>query len=267
MKLNWKRGAAGILAALALIPGAQAAGGNVKLNGTTLSQQEAWIEHGTSYITLAAFARETGRTLSWDGKQAILEGNGLELTAAPGAIYILSNDRGLYVAEGVRVVDGRTVFSLRLLSQVTGGKLSWDAASGTAHLDTRGTVPAQADYDEEDLYWMSRIISAESRGEPLLGQIAVGNVILNRVESSQYPDTVEGVVFDTKYGVQFQPVSNGTIYDAPASSSLVAAKLCLEGTDVVGESLYFFSPALSAGRWIVSNATYYTTIGGHQFYV
>lgn len=174
MKLNWKRGAAGILAALALIPGAQAAGGNVKLNGTTLSQQEAWIEHGTSYITLAAFARETGRTLSWDGKQAILEGNGLELTAVPGAIYILSNDRGLYVAEGVRMVDGRTVFSLRLLSQVTGGKLSWDAASGTAHLDTRGTVPAQADYDGEDLYWMSRIISAESRGEPLLGQIAVG---------------------------------------------------------------------------------------------
>lgn len=67
-------------------------------------------------------------------------------------------------------------------------------------------------------------------------------MILNRVESSQYPDTVEGVVFDTKYGVQFQPVSNGTIYDAPASSSLVAAKLCLEGTDVVGESLYFFLP-------------------------
>ena len=127
--------------------------------------------------------------------------------------------------------------------------------------------PASASYPAEDLYWLSRIISAESRGEPLLGQIAVGNVILNRVESSQYPDTVEGVVFDTKYGVQFQPVSNGTIYDAPASSSLVAAKLCLEGTDVVGESLYFFSPALSAGRWIVSNATYYTTIGGHQFYV
>lgn len=138
---------------------------------------------------------------------------------------------------------------------------------GAAWLSTDQAQPASASYPAEDLYWLSRIISAESRGEPLLGQIAVGNVILNRVESSQYPDTVEGVVFDTKYGVQFQPVSNGTIYDAPASSSLVAAKLCLEGTDVVGESLYFFSPALSAGRWIVSNATYYTTIGGHQFYV
>ena len=83
MKLNWKQGVAGILAALALMPGAQAAGGSVKLNGTTLSAQEAWIENGTSYITLAAFARETGRTLRWDGKQAILEGSGLELTAAP----------------------------------------------------------------------------------------------------------------------------------------------------------------------------------------
>ena len=70
------------------------------------------------------------------------------------------------MAEGVRVVEGRTVLSLRLLSQATSGALSWDAASGTAHLDTRGTVPAQADYDEEDLYWMSRIISAES-GESL----------------------------------------------------------------------------------------------------
>ena len=149
MKLNWKQGVAGILAALALMPGAQAAGGSVKLNGTTLSAQEAWIENGTSYITLAAFARETGRTLRWDGKQAILEGSGLELTAAPGAIYILSNDRGLYVAEGVRVVEGRTVLALRLLSQATSGALSWDAASGTAHLDTRGTVPAQADYETD----------------------------------------------------------------------------------------------------------------------
>ena len=225
MKLNWKRGAAGILAALALIPGAQAAGGNVKLNGTTLSQQEAWIEHGTSYITLAAFARETGRTLSWDGKQAILEGNGLELTAAPGAIYILSNDRGLYVAEGVRVVDGRTVFSLRLLSQVTGGKLSWDAASGTAHLDTRGTVPAQADYDGEDLYWMSRIISAESR------------------------------------------VENGTVYNEPTDSAVLAAKISLEGADVIGSALYFYAPALSPVKWINQNRPFYMTIGCHDFHL
>ena len=267
MKLNWKRGAAGMLAALALMPAARAAGGNIRLDGQTVSAQEAWIENGISYITLAAFSRETGRTLRWDGKQAILEGNGLELTAAPGAIYILSNDRGLYVPEGVRVVEGRTVFSLRLLSQVTGGKLSWDAATGTAHLDTRGTVPARAAYGEEDLYWMARIISAESRGEPLLGQIAVGNVVLNRVADKEFPNTVKEVIFDDKYAIQFEPVENGTVYQEPTASAVLAAKISLEGADVIGPALYFYAPKLSPVNWINQNRPFHMTIGCHDFHL
>mgnify|MGYP002644323189 CR=1 FL=1 len=117
---------------------------------------------------------------------------------------------------------------------------------------------------DEDYQVLLRIVQAEAGVCDEKGKILVADVIINRVLSGKFPGSVKGVVYQ---GSQFQPVSNGTIYDAPASSSLVAAKLCLEGTDVVGESLYFFSPALSAGRWIVSNATYYTTIGGHQFYV
>jgi len=97
--------------------------------------------------------------------------------------------------------------------------------------------------------------------------MAVGNVVLNRVASSRYPDTVKGVVFDTKHGVQFEPTANGTIYDEPTQSAVLAAKLCLEGARVVGDCLYFYAPALSAGTWIVSNCTYYTTIGCHRFYL
>lgn len=267
MKLNWKQGVAGVLAALALMPGAQAAGWNVKLNGKDLSAQEAWIENGISYMTLAAFSRETGRTLSWDGKQAILEGEGLSLTAAPGAIYVISNDRALYVPDGVGAVNGRTVFSLRLLAQVTGGKLTWDAATATAHLDTHGTVPAQADYDEEDLYWMSRIISAESRGEPLLGQIAVGNVVLNRVADQEFPNTVKEVIFDDKYAIQFEPVENGTVYDEPTASAVLAAKISLEGADVIGPALYFYAPKLSPVNWINQNRPFHMTIGCHDFHL
>jgi N-acetylmuramoyl-L-alanine amidase len=77
---------------------------------------------------------------------------------------------------------------------------------------------------------------------------------------------VKGVVFDRKNGVQFEPVSNGTIYDAPTDSALLAAKLCLEGASVVGDCLYFYAPALSKGTWIVANRTYHTTIGCHRFY-
>ena len=96
--------------------------------------------------------------------------------------------------------------------------------------------------------------------------IAVGNVVLNRVASGQFPNTVKEVVFDRKYGVQFEPVSNGTIYDRPTDSAMLAAKLCLEGAAPVGDSLYFYAPALSAGTWISTSRAYYGTIGCHKFY-
>ena len=99
-----------------------------------------------------------------------------------------------------------------------------------------------------------------------MGQIAVGNVGLNRTESDQFPDTVKEVVFDSQYAVQFTPVANGTIYQEPAASSVLAAKLCLEGAEVAGDSLYFFAPAVSAGSWITQNRTYYAAIGSHHFY-
>ena len=89
------------------------------------------------------------------------------------------------------------------------------AVSTTGSLSLSGTpravVSGSAFYDADVVYWLSRIISAESRGEPLIGQIAVGNVVLNRVRSSAFPNTVWGVIFDRKWGVQFSPVSNGTI--------------------------------------------------------
>ena len=122
--------------------------------------------------------------------------------------------------------------------------------------------------NEEDLYWLSRIISAESRGETLIGQIAVGNVVLNRVRSEKFADSVKDVVFEVDSGyVQFEPVSNGTIYDEPTYRSMLAAKMALAGCDIVGDSLYFFSPALSSGSWIRANRTYLTTIGCHRFYL
>ena len=66
--------------------------------------------------------------------------------------------------------------------------------------------------------------------------------------------------------MQFEPVSNGTIYNAPTAQSVLAARLALNGTDMVGDCLYFFAPALSPGTWIRENAEYHTTIGCHQFY-
>ena len=122
------------------------------------------------------------------------------------------------------------------------------------------------DYTSDELYWLSRIISAESRGEPLEGKIAVGNVVLNRVKSSEFPDTIKEVIFDDRWGGQFEPVRNGTIYQTPTDESILAAKLCLNGANVIGDSLYFLAPALAQNFWIVENREYIATIGCHDFY-
>ena len=165
------------------------------------------------------------------------------------------------IAVSAYVEQGVTYVPLRLVCEALGCQVEWDPYLGGAAVTSPGAA-----YDAGELYWLARIIYAESGGESIPGQIAVGNVVLNRVASGQFPDTVKGVVFDRKYGVQFEPVSNGTIYDRPTDSAVLAAKLCLEGAAPVGDSLYFYAPALSAGTWISTSRAYYGTIGCHKFY-
>lgn len=118
-----------------------------------------------------------------------------------------------------------------------------------------------------DLYWLSRIVHAEAEAEPYSGKVAVGNVVLNRVKSSAFPNTVKGVIFEYYQGIpQFSPVADGTIYNTPSAESIQAAKAALAGERPVGAATYFFNPAKSKGSWIVNNKTYVTRIGHHVFY-
>jgi len=129
------------------------------------------------------------------------------------------------------------------------------------------TFPEAEDiYDDEDLYWLSRIISAESRGEPFIGQLAVGTVVINRTRSDYYPDTIYEVIFDRLGGVQFTPASTGSVYRDPTESSILAAKLCLEGFSLDDGILFFFNSRIAAGSWITANRTYTMTVGQHDFY-
>lgn len=173
---------------------------------------------------------------------------------ADGYLYDMSSETQMHA--------GSTYVPLRSLADLLGAQVEF--------VDWNTPIAVQsgdhAPYTEEDLYWLSRIISAESKGESLLGQIAVGNVILNRVASDKFPDTVKAVVFDRKDAVQFEPVSNGTIYDAPTDQSVLAARLALNGANAAGPCLYFFNPALSEGLWIRRNCAYFGSIGCHAFY-
>ena len=155
---------------------------------------------------------------------------------------------------------------VRALAAAMGAEVVWDETARTVDLTSGGGVPGQPSYTQEDLYWLSRIISAESQGEPLLGKLAVGTVVLNRVASPEFPDTIYDVIFDRKWGVQFTPVANGAIYWEPTQESVTAAKLVLEGARAAGNSLYFQNPDLTSDRWAANNRPYVTTIGCHWFY-
>jgi hypothetical protein len=122
-------------------------------------------------------------------------------------------------------------------------------------------------YRDDEVLWLARIIHAESSGEPMLGKIAVGNVVLNRVSSAEFPYTIPEVIFDRVDGIQFEPVENGSIYKVPSALSVSVAKQVLDGADTIGEAMYFYAPALSQGLWINANRTYLRTIGCHRFYL
>ncbi len=120
----------------------------------------------------------------------------------------------------------------------------------------------------EDIYWLSRIIEAESKGESYTGKVAVGNVVMNRVNSSEFPSTVKGVIFEYYKGIpMFSPVANGTIYNTPSQESINAAYAAYNGQKPVGNATYFFNPSIAKSSWISQNKTYVTSIGGHAFYV
>ena len=168
---------------------------------------------------------------------------------------------GKTVRGRVTVENGATYVPLRLVGEALGCQVEWDPYLRGATVTSPGAA-----YDAGELYWLSRIICAESGAESMSGQIAVGNVILNRVRNGSFPNTVEGVIFDRKDAVQFEPVSNGRIYLPPTSQSVEAAKRALDGENVVGSALYFYAPALSQGTWINANRPYQQTIGCHRFY-
>lgn len=133
--------------------------------------------------------------------------------------------------------------------------------------NTSAEVANRGSQRNEDLYWLSRIIHAEAQGEPYEGKVAVGNVIINRVNNPKFPNTVKGVVFDKQDGyTQFSPVIDGTIYNTPDAESIKAATDVLNGARPVGNALYFLNPRKSTNFWIIENRQYLKTIGLHDFY-
>lgn len=183
---------------------------------------------------------------------------------------VKSGDTLFLIAQSINVSvkDLKAINSLNSDIIYVGQVLKTNGKASSNNIALAKPAPSRGEKDrDEDLYWLSRIIHSEAQGESYQGKVAVGNVVLNRVSSSQFPNSIKGVVFDKQNGyTQFSPVIDGTIYNTPNNDSVRAAKEVLAGARPVGGALYFLNPQKSTNFWITSNRKYMTTIGKHDFY-
>ena len=245
----------------------------VMIKGVHITEDPGFIlQDSVTYVTLRGFMDSLGvdYSITWNEKKhrATVTANNLYLTVSEGARYLTANDRCLYLNGTSFLYRDRLMVPLRPLAKACGLEVIWDENFGEIRVEGDYSPILCADYyyDQTDLYWLSHIIYAEAGIEELEGMIGVGNVVLNRKARKAWPNTVYGVVFDDRCGVQFTPAATGTIYQEPSALAVVAAKIALEGVSTVEDSLYFVNASIADNGWFRRNCTYVVTLGRHTFY-
>lgn len=170
--------------------------------------------------------------------------------------YYTGNVDGIY---GTQTVNAVKYFQRK-------NRLTADGIAGPATLKAMGIMTSSSSSSSSSSYnsnlnLLSRVIYGESRGEPYTGQVAVGAVVMNRVKSSSFPNTISGVVYQSG---AFDAVKDGQINLTPDSTARKAAQDALNGWDPSYGAIYYFNPSTATNKWIWSRPMT-ITIGKHRF--
>ena len=136
-----------------------------------------------------------------------------------------------------------------------------DGIAGPRTLEKIGLPTGETSSYNNDLHLLARIINGEARGESYTGQVAVGAVVLNRVRSSSFPNTISGVIYQPG---AFTAVSDGQINKPVVQTCVNAARDAMNGWDPSGGALYYYNPAIATSSWIWSRPVV-ARIGNHVF--
>lgn len=166
------------------------------------------------------------------------------------AVQLFQRRNGLTVTGGV---DAATFRALGFTPKT--------GATASAPINKTPATQSTGTISSNDLHLLAKAVYSEARGEPFEGQVAIGAVILNRVRSPLFPNTVAGVIFEP---LAFTAVADGQFYLAPNDEAYRAAQLALDGWDPTGGAIYYFNPATATSPWIWSRP-YIMTIGRHRF--
>ena len=167
------------------------------------------------------------------------------------------SELGYYSGSINGVYDDATVVAIKEFQADNGIYVSGAVGGVTA----RALGIYMTEQESNDLYLLAKCIHAEARGEPYVGKVAVGAVILNRVASPDFPDSIYGVIYQPW---AFTAVHDGQINLEPEAASYQAATDALNGWDPSYGSLYYYNPDTASSSWIFSRQTT-TVIGKHVF--
>ena len=161
-----------------------------------------------------------------------------------------------YTIDGV--YGSRTVDAVKKFQRNNG--LTADGICGSRTLSAMG-ISAGSSQSSVDVNLLARLISAEARGEPYTGQVAVGAVVLNRMEHPSFPNTLSGVIYQAG---AFTCITDGQFNEPVADSAYRAARDAINGWDPSGGAIYYFNPDTATSSWIWSRPLI-CKIGKHRF--
>lgn len=171
---------------------------------------------------------------------------------------------GYYSGEVDGVFGSATEKAVKYFQQKNGLNADGVVGAGTLAalgISGGGESGSAGDTQSGDLYLLARLISAEARGEPYTGQVAVGAVVMNRVRHASFPNSISGVVYQSG---AFSCLDDGQFDQPIAESAYRAAQDALNGADPSGGAIYYFNPATATSKWIWSRPLI-VTIGKHRF--
>lgn len=167
---------------------------------------------------------------------------------------------GYYSGEVDGVYGSATESAVKLFQSKNG--LTADGLCGPATLAALGiSVSTASSSSSADVYLLARLISAEARGEPYEGQVAVGAVVLNRMKHPSFPNTMSGVIYQSG---AFSCIYDGQFNEPVSSTCYQAARDAINGWDPSGGAIYYFNPSTATSSWIWSRPLL-VTIGKHRF--
>ncbi len=244
---------------------------DIDVNGNFIKCDEKPILiDGTTYIPLRAFSNAICGTIGWD------ENESAATLTKDEHIFVFYPEKNYSIIDGEKMSytaifhNDLTFIPVRAVSDVLGYSVKWDDFYLTVKI-TAPTVEVPENlidysYTYDDIMYLGKITHIESGYQRFDVKLGVAGTVVNRVKSSQFPNTIKDVIFDTKYSVQFPPAHTEKINTIPSKESIIAAKCALNGINIVGNSLYFVDTKYAPSSWAHNNRPYYTTIYDMSFY-